>query len=112
MVLPDLREVERESVQIQLNARKNEVPEDFWMGTTARNELLSFYGSAQRKREQVAYYRNPRNWMLQGAFAGMTKKWSTSSRSSTGRISVLGGKPLCRWSASISCASTTALTLS
>ena len=76
MALLDLREVERESVQSHPDAKKNEAPADFWMGTTARTELLSPYASAQRKKDLLAYYRHPLNGMVQSAFAGMTKKWS------------------------------------
>jgi len=76
MAAPNLLQIERESVQTHVDARKNEAPADFFMGFTGRTSLLSAYGSAQRKRDLLNYYRNDYNGMVQSAFAGMTKKWA------------------------------------
>jgi hypothetical protein len=76
MAMPNLQKIEKASVQEHVNAQKNEAPADFWFEGSARTELLAPYGSAQRKRDLLNYYRHTYNGLVQSAFAGMTKKWA------------------------------------
>lgn len=80
----DIRQAIRQSVQEPPDARK-EPSGDFWSFPTQRGWSLSAWGTRQRERELRAYYRHEYNWLGQGAFAGLTKKWSATQWEISGK---------------------------
>jgi len=74
---PDLRTVEQHTVQMLPDAVKGTGGAMFaW--ETQRGPILPPWGTRERERVLRACFRNDYNTLLQGAFAGLTKRWSAT----------------------------------
>lgn len=73
MTFDNLSVLERQSVQELPDAKKGDTAGFFWVGEP-RSPLLYDWGTRQRERQLRQYWRNPYNWMGQGAISGLIKK--------------------------------------
>ncbi len=75
--IPSLTAVERNSVQVLPDAQRDGgAPAFFW--ETARGPILPAWGTRERERALRVWYRNQYNTLIQGAFAGLTKRWAAT----------------------------------
>ena len=75
---PDLRAVEKYTVQQTPDARTGEGASAIFSWETTRGPILPAWGSRDRERVLRLYSRNEYNTLVQGAFAGLTKKWAST----------------------------------
>ena len=75
--IPSLTAIERNSVQVLPDAQRDGgAPAFFW--ETARGPILPAWGTRERERALRVWYRNQYNTLIQGAFAGLTKRWAAT----------------------------------
>lgn len=74
--IPTLAAIERNSVQVLPDAQKDGAASFFW--ETARGPILPAWGTRERERALRAWYRNEYNTLVQGAFAGLVKRWAAT----------------------------------
>ena len=75
--IPALAAVERNSVQVLPDAQRDGAIAAFYW-ETARGPILPAWGTRERERTLRAVYRNEYNTLVQGAFAGLSKRWSAT----------------------------------
>lgn len=82
----------KESVQIlpKVNPYGSVDNETYWFQTAQRGPLLPAWGTHERERFLRVLYRNDFNWMIQGAFAGLLKRISSTPWEIKGPENVTG----------------------
>lgn len=75
--IPSLTAIERNSVQVLPDAQKDGGASAFFW-ETARGPILPAWGTRERERALRLWERNEYNTLVQGAFAGLVKRWSAT----------------------------------
>ena len=75
--LPALEAVKKATIQTLPDAEKGGGVG--WLTETARGPVLPPWGTRERERALRAWYRHEYNTLVQGAFAGLAKRWAAAS---------------------------------
>jgi len=75
--IPTLAAIERNSVQVLPDAQRDGGASAFFW-ETARGPILPAWGTRERERALRVWYRNEYNTLVQGAFAGLVKRWAAT----------------------------------
>ena len=75
---PALDAVIKRTVQTIPDATRGESGGSLWAWETSRGPILPAWGTRERERVLRIYFRNEYNTLVQGAFAGLTKRWGAT----------------------------------